>query len=131
MASTQIGQMVRAIVNQRPSEFADTFSSIFKSRISDDVATVQNDLKANMFKQGSHTVDFDTVTGRKEPTNTDTPPTADETQIVDHQGRNDGVMDAFLGGLNKSLEDMYKLDQTRSMADGDGDGSYSDGDTGR
>lgn len=122
--ATQIGKMVSAIVNQKPSEFADTFSSIFKSNISKDTEDVQTDLKSNMFKQGKHVVDFDAVTGRKETT---IKPDKSITD-VDNTSREDGVMDAFMGGLNKSLEAMYKLDQSRAMAQGDGDRSYSDTD---
>lgn len=113
--ATQIGKMVSAIVNQKPSDFADTFSTVFKGRITQDKDSIETNLKANMFKQGDHSVDFDQATGREEAPPQELPPTVNKEE--------GDIMSRFMGDMNKSLETMYKDDKTRTLDPDENGGS--------
>lgn len=127
--TTQIGQLVKAIVNQKPSEFNDTFKTIFKDKIDTDIQAVQDDLQKNAFKSGEHETDFETVTGRKqpEPEENQDHDDASKDEIDTQKREEENIIDMFIGGLNKSIEDMHKDDANRSLSsDTDAQQEYSD-----
>lgn len=108
--ATQIGQLVSAIVNKKPSEFSNIAKTVWNSHIDKDTEMIKTDLKANMFKHGEYEVDFDKVTGRTETTPEEPKNNTEEKN----------VMGKFMNGLNKSLEDMYKIDKQRTVGGSDG-----------
>lgn len=113
-------KMVKSVVDAKPVDFNQEFNNTFKEKIQADKEAIKGDLKAHMFKKGDHSVDFDVVTGRKEPVK--------DPEPTDNADKKDfDAIDSFMNGLNKSIEKMHDEDKHRVL-DPDADGGTCDDD---
>lgn len=94
--TNQLGRLVKAIVNQKPSDFADTFNTMFQNSINDTKSAIKTDLKTKMFKSGKHEVDIDKIVSKEEPT----PEPAKDEPIEPT------INNKLINGLNQTLSSI-------------------------